>query len=258
MPKRFRSTLRALRTIAQVCALALICLAALAATASTALAAAGVLPWLTLEAGAGGAAWPGAGVAAQLGLTGLLVALCFFLPSNGRILALETSHRKFEMQMQDVARAYHAAHAADRAGTFRLSSEFDAVKERLAWLRGHPDLERLEPGVLELAAQMSHVSRELAETYSDEAVTRARDFLVQRQHEIDRFESRIEEATLIVNDLRRWQEAVELDEAGAQARLDRLRETLGEVLPEILAGPAAAATPRDNVQSFPPALHAAE
>lgn len=33
--------------------------------------------------------------------------------------------------MQDVARA----HAADRTGVFQLSSEFDAERERLAYLR---------------------------------------------------------------------------------------------------------------------------
>ncbi len=50
-------------------------------------------------------------------------------------MALENSHRRFSPGMQDVARAHAAAHAADRTGVFQLSSEFDALRERLAYLR---------------------------------------------------------------------------------------------------------------------------
>jgi len=67
-----------------------------------------------------------------------------------------------------------------------MSSEFDAVRERLAYLRDHPDLDSLEPQVLELAAQMSHQSRELSDIYNDEKVTRAKTFLKQRQEEAER------------------------------------------------------------------------
>ncbi len=99
--------------------------------------------------------------------------LCFFLPSNARIMRLENSHRRFSIGMRDVAQAYHFAHAADREGIFQMSSEFDAVRECLAYLRDHPDLESLEPALLEAAAQMSHISRELADVYADEKVARA-------------------------------------------------------------------------------------
>merc|ERR1712173_435973 len=102
-----------------------------------------------------------AGMYAQLALTVLAVGLCFFLPTNRRVMQLETSHRQFNVGMQDVARAYAAVHAADRAETFQMSSEFDSVRERLAYLRDHPDLATLEPAVLEMAAQMSHVARDL-------------------------------------------------------------------------------------------------
>ena len=64
--------------------------------------------------------------------------------------------------MWDVAQAYQAAHAADRDGVFNLPSEFDSVRERIEHLRRHPDLGRLKPEILELAAQISHESRELA------------------------------------------------------------------------------------------------
>ena len=52
-----------------------------------------------------------------------------------------------------------------------MSSEFDAVRERLAYLHDHHDLDSLEPSVLEVAAQMSHQSRELSDIYSDEKLS---------------------------------------------------------------------------------------
>ena len=106
---------------------------------------------------------PNAGMYLQIGLTVLAVDLCFFLPSNRRIIQLENSHREYSIGMDDVSRAYGAVHAADRGDTFRISSEFDSVRERLAYLRDHPDLSSLEPAILEVAAQISHISKELAE-----------------------------------------------------------------------------------------------
>ena len=122
-----------------------------------------------------------AGMYLQIFVTILAAGICFFLPFNVRIMQLEISHRRFTVSMDDVARAYGAVHAADRGRTFQLSSEFDAVREHLAYLRDHPDLSTLEPALLETAAQMSHISRELAEVYSDEKIGRARDFLKQHQ-----------------------------------------------------------------------------
>lgn len=78
--------------------------------------------------------------------------------------------------MTDVSRAYGAVHVADRGDVFRLSKEFDSVRERLAYLRDHPDLSSLVSTVLEVAAQMLHVSNELAEVYSNDHVTRRRIF----------------------------------------------------------------------------------
>jgi len=101
--------------------------------------------WISLSLQYQGAPVENAGMYAQIGLTVLAIGLCFYLPSNRRIMQLETSHRRFSIGMQDVARAYAAVHAADRQQTFQLSSEFDAVRERLAYLRDHPDLSTLEP-----------------------------------------------------------------------------------------------------------------
>ncbi|UWQ31435.1 DNA repair protein [Leisingera sp. M527] len=213
----------------------LICFGALAALAATGLSASGVWPWLSLQAGVGADIYPQAGMAAQITLTALAVMLAFFLPANGRILALETSHRRFSLQMEDVLQAYQLAHAADRAGIFTLASEFDAVKERLAFLRSHPDLAGLEPQVLEVASQMSQVSHELAETYSDAKISRARLFLQQRQEELETFKARLEDAQIVMHELRQWSRDVEIEESIAKSHLGRLRGELFELLPELSA-----------------------
>ena len=208
-------------------------LAALVLGGLTLMAALGLAPWLTLEVSIGGVPYPDAGKIAQISVTGLAVLLCFYLPSNARVMRLESSHRRFEIGMQDVARAYAAAHAADRQGVFGLQSEFDAVRERLSYLREHPDLERLEPALLDVAAQMSHISRELADVYSDERVARARAFLTQRQQEIDTFNARLDHAKRICQDLKHWAHEVELEESVAVSQLNRLRDDLREILPEL-------------------------
>ncbi|WP_246043970.1 DNA repair protein [Ruegeria sediminis] len=202
---------------------------------ATLLSALGIWPWLTLQAGIGGTVYPQAGMFIQIGLTCLVLMLAFYLPANGRIMALENSHRKFSLQMQDVIKAYQVAHAADRSGLFTLASEFDAVKERLNFMREHPDLEGLEPEVLELASQMSRVSHELADVYSHDKVERARTFLKQRQQEIERFGERIEEAQIILHELRQWTRDVDIEESIARAQLTRLRDELFELLPELSA-----------------------
>ena len=135
--------------------------------------------------------------------------------------------------MSDVSRAYGAVHAADRGDTFRISSEFDAVRERLAYLRDHPDLSTLEPAVLEIAAQMSYVSKELAQVYSDERITRARGFLEQRQFELDQFNARLDQAKVASTEMKHWLHEIESEESVAAAQLDRLRDELKDVLPKL-------------------------
>ena len=149
------------------------------------------------------------------------------------MMALENNHRKFALNMYDIAEAYQMAHAADRGGLFMMSSEFDAVKERMGFLRQHPDLQSLEPEILELAAQMSQISQELAETYGDAGVERAQMFLQQRQEEIELFQQRLGEAQVIQNELRQWTRDVEMEETIAKSQLARLRDELFELLPEL-------------------------
>lgn len=193
----------------------------------------GLAPWLTLSLQFDTLLLPNAGIAVQLALTALALGLCFFLPTNARVMALENSHRRFHIGMKDVARAYATAHHADRAGNFTLSSEFDSIRERIAFLRVHPDLTELEPSVLEIASQMSHLSRELGQVYSDRNVARARDFLIQRQQEIEDFNTRLSHAKSVATEMRQWLTRVEMDEAVAESQLARLCDELTEILPEL-------------------------
>lgn len=200
---------------------------------ATTMATLGIWPWLEFQASFGGTVYENAGQIAQIGLTVLAILLCVYLPSNLRIMALESSHRNFSLGMKDVARAYAIAHAGDREGVFHLSSEFDAVRERLAFLREHPDLATLEPAVLEVASQMSQISHELADVYSDEKVARARNFLRQRQEEIETFQNRIDRAKLMVEELKHWTHEIRIEESLAAQQMERISDELLDLLPEL-------------------------
>jgi len=222
----FRNTL-------QITALAAIVALAGASLTTTIFAAFGVLPWLDITAGVGNFAIPNAGMALQIGFTVLCVALAFFVPASGRILMLEKAHRNFKISMDDVARAYQMSHSADRSGDFTLSSEFDSVRDRMEYLREHPDLAELEPGLIEVAGQMSHVTRDLALTYSDDKVARAKTFLRQRQEEVQDLRDRIKTATATCDELRRWIQDVKADERLAVKHMSRLEKDLADLLPEL-------------------------
>mgnify|MGYP006116121409 FL=1 len=211
----------------------LILVIGLAAIGLTAASAFGVTPWLTFSATFGEFTYPQAGMITQIIATIILTSLFFFMPSAGRILSLERSHRNFRLSMEDVARAYHVCHTADRSGIFTMSSEFDAVRERLAYLRDHPDLDSLEPQVLEIAAQMSHQSRELADIYNVEKVARAKMFLHQRQQEAERQQQLIIEAHHALRDIRKWSQQVELEESVVASQLSQLQEQLDATLPAL-------------------------
>ncbi len=215
--------------------LALLFFAACAAafTTATIMAALGYWAWIDLPLRYGGAPVQNAGMYLQIFATVLAAGICFFLPANARILQLENSHRRFRISMDDVARAYGAVHAADRGHLFQLSSEFDAVRERLAYLRDHPDLSTLEPALLEVAAQMSHISHELADVYSDEKIDRARAFLKQRQEEVNLFNDRLDQAKAISTEMKHWLHEVELEESVAAAQLARLSAEMNEILPQL-------------------------
>jgi len=226
------------RTIQFFC-LACLVFVALGSLGLTLASAIGWIGWLDLEVGFGATVFTNAGMAVQIALTALLIGFCFFLPAHGRMIRLELAHRDFSMSMNDVARAYYASHAADRAGAFTLSSEFDSVRERILHLREHPDLGALEHEVLELAAQMSHQARDLAEVYSDASVDRAKLFLKQRMQEVDATRTRIEQALGTCREVRRFLDQVELEESVVESRLTMLREELDEIMPKISPRPDA-------------------
>jgi hypothetical protein len=196
-------------------------------------AALGLLPWPQLGLSYGGSVVPQAGMWAQLALTALALALTFYLPANLRMARLERSHRSFAMGVQDVSAAYRLAHAADRAGVFTLSGEFDAMRARLEHLRSHPDLAHLEPELLQLAALMSHETRDLARAYSDEKVNRAKIFLKQRQEEAHHLTDRLAAARRTCDELRRWLQDIEAEERGAAQQIKRLEADLKEILPTL-------------------------
>lgn len=212
-------------------ALFVVAVFAFAAVTYTAMCLLGMADWLQLQATIGGVVYPNAGPWIQGAMTAILGAMTFFLPTTVRMMALETSHRNFHISMDDVARAYHDVHAADRAGVFTLSSEFDAVRERLAYLRDHPDLATLEPGVMEVAAQMSVQSRHLAQVYSAERVARAKAFLRQRQAAAEEQQERIMEAMHICEQIRAWSDQVGIEEARVASQLSYLDDRLQATLP---------------------------
>lgn len=218
----------AISLLQQICAFCLL-LAAFALTGATVAAMLGALPWLDLPVAFGDADVVNGGMIAQLGVTLLLLLLVGFLPANARMRRLELTNRDFHLSMNDVAHAYSVVHAADRDGTFQLSREFDSMRERIDWMRNHPDLAGMEHDVLQVAAQMSVESRDIAEVYSTEKVDRARSFLRQRQQEVEDYRQKISMAQATVQEIKRWMQAVSVEEGLAEKQLERLQKDLAEV-----------------------------
>ena len=209
----------------------LVALTAAGLVLATGAAAFGFVPWPTLSIFFGTFAVPQAGMWAQIGLTVLFVVLLIYLPANVRMSRLERSHRSFAMGMEDVSRAYRIAHSSDRAGVFALSGEFDTMRARLEHLRNHPDLAEMEPELLQLAAQMSMQTRDLARAYSDQKVERARIFLRQRQEEAHAMTDRIAIARQTCDELRRWMADIDAEERKNHLQIKRLEADLNEILP---------------------------
>ncbi|RPE71129.1 hypothetical protein EDD53_0242 [Pacificibacter maritimus] len=218
-----------LRNLFQIISMWILIGLAAAASVATILSAFNVIPWMPL----GPDSAPDSALWLQITGTAVLVGLCAFLPSVYQIQRLERSHRDFKISMKDIATAYRMSHAADREGVFALSTEFEDVRARLEHARKHPDLGHLEPEILELAAQMSHMTRDLALVYSKDKVTRARDFLRQRQQELDTFNENLSLALTVTQELQRWQRDVEASELEANRQMDRLEKDLKEILPQL-------------------------
>ncbi|KEP71229.1 DNA repair protein [Thioclava dalianensis] len=212
---------------------ALVLLCALAALCWIGAALLGLAPWLEIDARLGDLPVPNFGIWLQGGVAALALILLLYLPSASRVSRLEGSHRNFKISMTDVAQAYRAAHDSDRSASFALSGEFDAMRERMEYLRRHPELGDLEPELLELAAQMSLQSRDLSRIYSDQKVSRARTFLKQRQQETDRLAEQIALARRTCDELREWITDVEVEERKVSAELKLLERDLRDILPAL-------------------------
>lgn len=224
---------RYIQEILQVVSKGVLIAVTAAAVLWLAASAVGLVPWMGLMVSFGEGEAVNAGPFVQMALALFLIGICAFLPSVNRMNALERSHRRFHVGMKDVARAYWACHEADRTGTFKMTSEFDSVRERVEFMKHHPDLEMLEPEILELAAQMSQTSRDLATVYSEEKVERARAFLRAREQELDSMEHNISLAIQVSDSIKRWHRDIEAGEKRADRQLERLEADLREVLPEL-------------------------
>jgi hypothetical protein len=233
MSGRWVETLRAAQGTLQSVAQAVFVMLAVGLVAACLASAFGMLPWPQIALFFGDQAVPQAGMWLQIGLTLLLIMMTFYLPANTRMSRLERSHRSFAMGLHDVSHAYRAAHASDRAGVFALSGEFDAMRARMEHLRSHPDFQHLEPELLQLAAQMSLETRDLARAYSDDKVARAKGFLKQRQEEVQALTDRLALARRTCDELRRWLTDIEADERSAQTQIKRLEADLKEILPTL-------------------------
>lgn len=228
-----QSTSRVLLSVAQLLAKWALVALTLAAITSCVLAAFGVLPWLNLFTQDATGASIAVGKTVQIIGSVFLVALLAYLPGVSRLLELEKTHRDFSLSVTDVARAYQISHSADRKNKFALSGEFDSVRARLEHLRDHPDLTMLEPDILELAAQMSHASRDIAQIYSEKKVRRAKAFLEERQHEIEEFQEKLNLALAVTAELNRWRDDIDASEREIDRQVDRLEKDLKEVLPSL-------------------------
>ncbi len=231
MTNGFERTFGSAIMLFQRLSVAIIVMLALGMVGLCAAAAFGLIPWLGLSLSFGDTPLPDGGMYLQLFFTGFCVVLAFYLPAHMRMMRLENSHRNFHVSMNDVTRAYRAAHEADRAQLFKTGSEFDEVRDRMAHLRAHPDLAALEPDILELAAQMSVEARDLARVYSDEKVERARSFLRQRQQEMEMFEDKLALARHSVDELKNWVLQLDTEEKIATEQMRALEADLRDLLP---------------------------
>jgi len=216
-----------LANLVQLFAAGLLGLAALAMLIVTVLSAVGVLPWLEISAAFGATPVPWAGHVVQIGGTALLVVLTSFLPSSLRVARLENAHRRFEIDMDDITRAYRAAHMADRAETFEMQREFDAVRERYRFLKEQPDFEDMDDMLLTIAAQMSEQSRELADRFSDKRIARLQESLRHRRQDVDALLDRSLMLRKKAAKLKAMSDSVEDDEARAIANLMAAKDDVG-------------------------------
>ena len=221
---------------AQLLGLALLAMAALAMVLVTGLSSFGVWPWLDVTAAFGETLLPQAGMALQIGVTVLLVTLLTIIPASFRVMKLEHQHRRFSIDMDDVTRAYRAAHMADRAEMFGMQREFDAVRERYAYLKEKSDLSEIDDELLIIGAQMSEQSRDLAERFSDRRMARVRAGLKDRQDDISAMEDRVRSIKAAAVKLARKRDHMELSKEDVFDRAEALRAQIADIAHPVETG----------------------
>ncbi len=192
----------------------------------------GYLPWPQIPLSLGRFTLPDAGKWLQIGLTFLLILQSFLLLPTPRGIHVGAPPR-LDVGIEDIARAYRIAHSADRSNGFPMASEFESMRARMEYLGRHPDLSRLEPELLRLAAMMSQESKPLADAFSDEKIARAQDFLDRRQAEAQALSDRLGRARAICRSLRNRIDEIEEEEETSRAGLEKLDEELRALLPAL-------------------------
>lgn len=215
--------------IVQIFAFVVLGIAALTLLVVTSLSAAGVLPWIGVTATFGETAIPWAGPAVQIAFTALLVIMATYIPASYRVARLEHTHRRFEIDMDDVTRAYRAAHYADRAETFEVRREFDAVRERYKFLKDQPSLAGISDDLLTIGAQMSEQTKELAETYSDRNLARVRENLLQRREDANALEAKLDQIKADTAELELLRKGLGVSDDELAARVASLQGALIEI-----------------------------
>lgn len=188
-------------TLASWTATAVLSCAVLAVGAYTLLCLVGIAPWLQLPVTFGETTYEYGGMVVQIALTALLLCLLAYLPGVSRVLQLEQSHRSFSLTLEDIARAFDACHSAERKGVFTLDREHDAVMERFAYLKAHPELDGIADDLLEIVAKMSFESKKYGKKYSDKKVKKLRKALRKMDQELDRKEYQNQQMTTWVPQL---------------------------------------------------------
>jgi len=164
----------------------------------------------------------------------LLAILCSCIPiamwTGGQPLQAAEIERSFCISMDHVTRAYTISHQEDRTGRFTLSSQFDAMRERMGVLLQHPDLEALTPDLRVVAAQMSVVSRDLAQRYSDQTVKDAYALIDQCERDCERLEKLITVGLKAEVGIREQARRVDIRLATANSQLQSIVEAIDREL----------------------------
>jgi ribosome-associated toxin RatA of RatAB toxin-antitoxin module len=116
-------------------------------------------------------------------------------------LTIEVTRTNFQINMEDVMHAFARIFEADRNGMFHLPQQFDAINERLSWVRQQPEFQESEHAVLLLAAEMSVASQNLDHAYGEEVIESAQTLLAQRETQLNQLEVQLREVRAIAAEI---------------------------------------------------------